>query len=57
MKAKDIKLFDKTIHQVKHLTSKIYKQRKELDEDITELKEVVGELYELFDNLYGEDGK
>lgn len=57
MKEKDIKLFNKAIHKAKKLMAKIYIQRKEMDEDILELKEIVEELYELFDDLYNENGK
>lgn len=57
MKKKDIKLFNKAIHKAKGLVDKVVKQKKEMDEDIVELKEIVDELYELFDDLYGENGK
>ena len=57
MKKKDIKLFDKAIHKVKHLTQKIYNQKKEMDKDIKELKEIADELYELFDDLYSNNKK
>ena len=56
MKKKDIKLFDKAIHKAKDLIGKIVKQKKELDDDIKELKEIVGELYELFEDLSTGEG-
>jgi len=57
MKKKDIILFNKAIHKAKGLVNKVVKQKKEMDEDIVELKEIVDELYELFDDLTNRKGK
>lgn len=66
MKKKDIELFDKAIHQVKYLIKEISderksyiretgalrrKYRKTMDNHIKEGKEIVSELYELYDHL------
>ena len=47
MKKKDITLFNKAIHQAKNVVGN-------LSSDIQKLELVIGELYELFDDLYGE---
>ena len=46
MKKKDIKLFNKAIHQAKSVVAN-------LSADIKKIKSVIDELYELFDDLYG----
>lgn len=73
MKEKDVDLFSKTIHNIKKIIVDIVKERKdyyknlqklgtEHDEEMKtllgEAEEVLGELYELFDDLYnGKNGK
>jgi len=46
MKKKDVDLFNKAIHQAKNVVDN-------LSNDIKKLKLVIDELYELFDDLYG----
>ena len=46
MKKKDVELFNKAIHQAKNVVNN-------LNIDIQKLKLVIDELYELFDDLYG----
>ena len=44
MKNKDIKLFNEAIHKAKYIIGDLHK-------DITSLKEIIDELYELFEDF------
>ncbi len=70
MKKKDVKLFDKTIHEVKAVIADIKRERDEhrkqqqiltrthdkvMKKDTKKLLHVVGELYELFTDLTTEE--
>lgn len=50
MKKKDIKLFDKAIHQAKNVVGNLAK-------DIKKLKLVIDELYTLYEDLSNGEGK
>lgn len=60
MLKKDIKLFDKAIHQVKNIVTEIKKERDthniKLNKLIAEAMLVTQELYELFDNITNKKG-
>lgn len=57
MKKKDIELFNKAIHNLKRIINEIKEERdnhhKKMNKLIKEQLEVLNEVYELFDDLYG----
>jgi len=56
MKKKDINLFNKAIHKIKDIMVDLKEERekhdKKIDKLMGEAKEVLDEIYELFDDLY-----
>jgi len=61
MKKKDIQLFNKTIHKIKDIMQDLKEERekhdKKIDKLMGEAKEVLDEVYELFDDLTNKEGR
>ncbi len=71
MKKKDVKLFNKAIHQVKFVVDSIHKDREKYYKELSQMRtdhnkamkkrmktllKVVDEMQELFEDLYEENG-